>query len=195
MRHIKEWDVRKGEFVRGRNVRDIRNAPDLGERVFISYTRKDEEEALRVGEKIERQTNLTVWIDILDDLIVGDHVGLITHITETIKKCAGFVAVVSPETKNSWWVPGEFFIAQDNGTIIGTYLTANPYTENLPSYMKGWPIMVDKEDLLAWAKTVERGKTKRSMAYGRNGYRKVAASVYGEPEMQALQRRHWLKFY
>jgi hypothetical protein len=59
------------------------------------------------------------------------------------------MAVVSANTKESWWVPWEIGIATEKDYPISTYAAGNC---DLPSYLKKWPYLKSEADLDIYVK-------------------------------------------
>lgn len=63
-------------------------------------------------------------------------------------KCTQLMAVVSTNTKGSWWVPWEIGMATEKDYPIATYAGDSTV---LPQYLKKWPYLTTLGDLDKYA--------------------------------------------
>ncbi|MDE2953151.1 MAG: toll/interleukin-1 receptor domain-containing protein [Gemmatimonadota bacterium] len=89
--------------------------------VFVSHKSDDTDTAKRVARTIAR-CGLEVYLDVWDHNIDGDGPELVDYISSVIGCCRSLIAVVSPNTVSSWWVPLEIGIAITKDLHLGTFL-------------------------------------------------------------------------
>ena len=63
--------------------------------------------------------------------------------------CTQLLAVVSENTKSSWWVPWEIGIATEKDFPIATFAGDNTM---LPEYLRKWPYLKTQNDLDIYAR-------------------------------------------
>lgn len=141
-------------------------------RVFISHKREDTEDAVDVPNVLKRQ-GVSTYIDALDPYLfqAGDDLG--DYFRKILAQCSHLMAVVSENTKLSWWIPFEIGIATEKQYPIATYAIG---ACGLPSYLKKWPYLRSHSDLITYGK-VGRGTKTYILA---EGIEKIAASRRGE---------------
>ncbi len=100
------------------------------------------------------------YLDIIDPLAseAGDTLG--EHVRQQLGICTQLMAVVSPNTRESWWVPWEIGIATEKEYPIATY--AAEYCE-LPTYLKKWPYLRSETDLDTYARISKATESDRAI--------------------------------
>jgi hypothetical protein len=123
--------------------------------VFISYRHSDRQKAIEIATKL-RLNSITYYLDVIDE--ESKTTDDITEvITKNIKKCTHLLAIISPNTNGSWWVPfeiGEATIADrricsyayKESTLMYRSLLNN-YKSFLPEYLQKWPLLLSDSDL------------------------------------------------
>lgn len=118
--------------------------------VFISYQKDDRDAALKVGEYIE-QSGVGVYIDVYDtDLKFSKQKSNPKEITNLILKginnSSHMLAIISPNTIQSKWVPFEIGYGYDKTDLAVLCLRGIP-KGSLPEYILTSPIIRDIYDL------------------------------------------------
>ena len=116
-------------------------------KVFISHKQEDEVTALTVAGILRRNKH-TCYLDVVDESLDKNGDDLAGHLREKMGECDSLIAVVSPLTTLSWWVPWEIGVATEKDYPLSTYLTGNSAP---PEYMKKWPVLRSMEDLNKFA--------------------------------------------
>ena len=80
---------------------------DIGNYVFISYSREDNTYARKLAETLGEQ-GFEVFID--DRIDYGDRWW--RTIVEAIRSCSAFLVIMTPESENSEWVEREILLAR-----------------------------------------------------------------------------------
>lgn len=118
--------------------------------VFISYQKKDRDAALKVAEYLQN-AGIEVYIDVYDSDLKDQHQkDNAKKVTEAI--CSGInnsshmMAIVSPDTLYSTWVPFEIGYGYDK-TELGVLCLKGIPKGNLPEYVRAVPIIRDIYDL------------------------------------------------
>lgn len=124
--------------------------------VFISYRSKDRIMALAVAQKL-RGYSIEFYLDVIDEESINAS-DITDVITKNIKRCSHLMAIISPNTQGSWWVPFEIgeatatnrricsFAYNTNGYAL-TKATMYSYASFLPEYLQKWPILLNEQDI------------------------------------------------
>jgi hypothetical protein len=114
--------------------------------VFISHKKEDDRIASAVADRLRRK-QVSFYLDTFDPLALsrGDELG--EHLRRVMGACTHLMAVVTQQTKDSWWVPWEIGIATEKDFPISTY--AGEQCE-LPTYLKKWPYLPRLDDVDVW---------------------------------------------
>ena len=116
--------------------------------VFVSHKKEDAPKAREVAACIASY-KLTAWLDELDPLVHPDAENLTEIIRERLDRSFSVMAVISPATNESWWVPFEIGIGYEKEKQLATYCEA-PRQTSLSEFLDGWPLVCDHDDLHAW---------------------------------------------
>jgi TIR domain len=117
-------------------------------KVFISHQQADYVLAGKISAYLKINHQMDSYLDLIDPNAskAGDQLG--EYLRDVMGKCTQLMAVVSENTKNSWWVPWEIGVATEKDHPIATFAGDN--TE-LPIYLKKWPYLKTNNDLDAYA--------------------------------------------
>jgi len=125
--------------------------------VFISYRANDREVALKIAKKLQLN-NIDFYLDVIDEESVNNTSNITEAITKNIKRCTHLIAIISPNTKGSWWVPFEI----GEASIINRRICSFAYNTNeysltrvnmhifksfLPEYLHKWPVLLNEKDV------------------------------------------------
>lgn len=121
--------------------------------VFVSHKSNDQARALDVARCIQEQ-GLSVWVDVLDQSIVGDSPELAKHIDNILTRTFSLLAVVTENTQESWWVPFEIGLAFE----LRRYLSSYGSRSLLPSFLRTWPNVQNHIDLHRWCQRIKKLK-------------------------------------
>ncbi|HMU46122.1 MAG TPA: toll/interleukin-1 receptor domain-containing protein [Chitinophagaceae bacterium] len=118
--------------------------------VFISYQQKDREAAITVADYLQN-AGIDVYIDVYDtDLKIqhqADNPSAVTDaICNGINNSSHMLAVVSPDTLYSTWVPFEIGYGFDK-TELGVLCLKGIPKGKLPEYVRTSPVIRDIYDL------------------------------------------------
>jgi len=118
--------------------------------VFISYQKKDRDAAIKVSEYLQN-AGIDVYIDIYDTELRIQHqndnpVEVTKAICNGINNSSHMLAVVSPDTLYSTWVPFEIGYGYDK-TELGVLCLKGIQKGKLPEYVRTSPIIRDIYDL------------------------------------------------
>lgn len=114
--------------------------------VFISHKQDDEKIALAVADRFTRK-GVLFYVDTFDPVAPRSGNELGDHLRNIMGRCTHLMAVVSPRTKESWWVPWEIGIATEKDFPISTYAGEQC---DLPAYLKKWPYLTRIDQVDVW---------------------------------------------
>lgn len=110
-------------------------------RIFISYRHVDRSIATQISDYLQAG-GFIVYLDIMDaEMSINN---LTDRITNNIKESDMLFAVISAQTKSSWWVPFEIGEATMAEKTISVFKHGEA---DLPEYLKMWPIFEDLAEL------------------------------------------------
>ena len=103
-------------------------------------------------------------MDRINDALLKDGPGLANHLLKRIDECDQLLAVVSPTTAGSWWVPWEIGVGSEKHYFLATYLHGQA---ELPSYLKKWPILRSMADIEKYCELSRRKTRDRDVVIAR----------------------------
>ena len=106
-------------------------------KVFISHKNTDSAVAEEVAQRV-RINGLETYLDTIDDVLVKDGPDLADLLLARMGECQQLIAVVSSQTKDSWWVPWEIGVGSEKGFRMASY---SEIYVSLPSYLEKWPAL------------------------------------------------------
>jgi len=118
-------------------------------KVFISHQRADSTIAAEIANRLKTAHQIDSYLDVVDAVILRDADDLADHLRTEMGKCTNLIAVVSPATATSWWVPWEIGMATEKDHPLATFARAS---SALPSYLKKWPYLTSMTDVDAYAR-------------------------------------------
>lgn len=132
----------------------------LGDCVFISHKREDSAMARSVADAL-KDMEVDIWLD-LDELSAAqpqteeEHLRLTKAIERGLNNSTHLLALITPRTKGSWWVPFEIGSCRGRSKPLAFLLHKD--VSELPSYFKLGEGLKDKYSLLGWARKLSRRK-------------------------------------
>jgi len=110
-----------------------------------------------VAKSFEVVHKIEFYLDVIDlNIEEGERLG--DYIREQLGGCTHLLAVISENTKSSWWVPWEIGIATEKEQPIATFAMGN---EALPEYLRKWPYLRTMGELDAYAEVCKQTMKKR----------------------------------
>ena len=91
--------------------------------VFISYRHTDRNTAIQIAHEFNTN-NVEYYLDVIDDESKSTE-DITEVITKNIKKSTHLLAIISPTTSGSWWVPFEIGQATVSNRRICSYAVSN----------------------------------------------------------------------
>ncbi|MDC7236780.1 MAG: toll/interleukin-1 receptor domain-containing protein [Sphaerochaetaceae bacterium] len=132
--------------------------------VFISHTTADDRLAKEISQLLENE-NIECYIDDLDYELkrLRGNATLTPYLVARLEDCDTLLAIVTENTKNSWWVPFEIGTAREMPRIITSVTNYSEF--DLPEYLLEWPRLRHKSDIEVF---IRNYKNKRSGIYSRD---------------------------
>lgn len=112
-------------------------------KVFISHKDSDSELAERVARRV-RYNGMDTYLDTIDDALAKDGPDLADLLLARMSSCQQLIAVVSSQTKDSWWVPWEIGVGSEKSFRMASYSEQHV---SLPSYLTKWPALHGDRDV------------------------------------------------
>ena len=119
--------------------------------VFISHRTQDDDLARKVCYHLYSHHDIKCYIDDFDKATeeARETNRITALILERLEYCTHLLALVTKNTKGSWWVPFEVGVARRAPRVISTF--TNLYDWDLPEYLKEWPILRSNDALDEYA--------------------------------------------
>lgn len=113
--------------------------------IFISHRQADSEEAAQLHRYFTSK-DILAYVDLLEPGLKTDR-EITDKIRERLGQCTHLMAVVSENTKGSWWVPFEIGVATEKDNRISTLTKVSVV---LPEYLSIWPVLHTQQHLDAY---------------------------------------------
>ena len=117
-------------------------------KVFISHKNED---AVLAGQiaKYLGGNGLDVYLDVIDAQLSKSGPDLADYIRAQLAKCTQLLAVISPNTQTSWWVPWEIGVATEKERFLASYISGGAA---VPEFLQKWPYLRSESDLATYVK-------------------------------------------
>ena len=121
--------------------------------VFISHRFADLALAVEIGNRL-RDLELDIWLDAEDvptqrAAESGDEQKLAEAIEWGLSNCTHLLALISPRTKGSWWVPYEIGAVRGRSKPLAFFVHKD--VDQLPGYLTFGTKILDRIDFYKWA--------------------------------------------
>lgn len=126
-------------------------------KVFISHKLEDAGQAKLISDRLRNIHNIDTYLDVLDSTIGKNGEELAQYVRQKLESCTQLLAVMSPLTKDSWWVPWEIGVASEKEYPLATY----GGVANLPDFLKRWPVLRNEQHLDAHALSSKKADSNR----------------------------------
>ncbi len=126
-------------------------------KVFISHKQEDARKAKEIADRLQSVHNIASYLDVLDPVIGKNGEELARYVRDKMGTCTQLLAVITPLTKESWWVPWEIGVASEKELPLATYTGSR----QVPDYLMKWPVLLNEQHLDAYAhasKATERDR-------------------------------------
>lgn len=126
-------------------------------RVFISHKLEDAQQAKAIADRLRNVHQIESYLDVLDPVIGKSGEELARYIRDKLATCTQLLAVITPATKESWWVPWEIGVASEKDYPLATY----GGTVALPDFLEKWPVLKSEQHLDAYAQASQQANRER----------------------------------
>ena len=149
--------------------------------VFISHRSTDKEDAIAVANLL-RENGIDVYIDIDDEGLQietqnDNPEGIVKHIQEALKYSTHLMALISDNTKESWWVPYEIGYAKHAEKKIAS-LRLKKNLDGFPDYLKIEPCLDNVDDLKQYIKNAIKRKSRYGSLFTENCNIEINEEIY-----------------
>jgi hypothetical protein len=172
--------------------------------IFISHSTKDNESAQKVFYRLQYTHDIACYIDDMDKELEKNRgkSSLTPLLVDRLRKCDTLLAIVTENTKESWWVPFEIGAAREMPKIITSY-TSLPepssfiWKEALPEYLLEWPRLRSDNDIDTFAREYKKKQSlliEKTHGYGNFSQRlspEIDVRNFEELVMKSLGQRSY----
>jgi hypothetical protein len=128
--------------------------------VFISHKSEDTDFARKIGRAL-KELQIDIWLDIDDKHTqqandLDDDKKLAEAIERGLIHSTHLLALLSPRTQGSWWVPYE--IGSARGMEKQLVFLVHKQVKELPAYLHFGKKLLDQNDFYKWATTISTTK-------------------------------------
>ena len=140
----------------GRSILEKADRSSTGTCVFISHQYADLAVAIEVGNHL-KALEVDIWLDVDDAasqqaVKSNDEPRLAEAIEWGLSNCTHLLAVISPKTKGSWWVPFEIGSARGRSKALVFFVHKD--VSELPAYLTFGRKILDQSDFYKWAREI-----------------------------------------
>lgn len=125
-------------------------------KVFISHQKADSVLASQIAYRLKVVHSIDSYLDVVDPYIGGRGEDLADHVRSEMGKCTQLLAVVSPATGSSQWVPWEIGVATEKEYPLATYSGGNALP---PEFLRKWPYLRSDADLDEYARISKNARS------------------------------------
>lgn len=122
--------------------------------IFISHTTADDALAQAVYNQLKHKHHIECYIDNMDETLKNSRgdASLASLLVNRLRKCNTLLAIITKNTKSSWWVPFEIGTARQMPRAISSYTNLEEPSRHsldykLPEYLLEWPRLRTREDI------------------------------------------------
>lgn len=128
--------------------------------IFISHTTPDNRLARNIYNRLNYH-GIECYIDDLDNELKKrrGNMSLTPFLVDRLEACDTLLAVVTENTKSSWWVPFEIGTARQMPRVITSYTNYFYYDKNLPEYLLEWPLLRTENDIDVFSRKYKRKRS------------------------------------
>lgn len=153
--------------------------------VFISYRKVDQDAANVIAHYLKFDVGVDIYFDEQDTeleaaVAANSDKGIVECLERGLDFSTHLLGVLSPNTKDSWWVPFEIGSARRKKAEVGYILIKD--VDDLPSYLKIATLVKNQDELKNWARSL-----KEVYLWERKAY-EPAPKVPGLPSVRASVR-------
>jgi hypothetical protein len=117
-------------------------------KVFISHHSSDSTDAQRIRDHLRSRHSIESYLDLIDPFVGRPGEELAQYQRGVMATCTNLMAVVSPSTKASQWVPWEIGVASEREMPLASYLSS---VMIVPEFLRAWPRLHSMADVDRYA--------------------------------------------
>jgi len=117
-------------------------------KVFISHHSSDSAEAKRICDHLLTKHGIASYLDVIDPFVGRPGEELAKYLRGVMAQCTNLMALVSPTTKGSQWVPWEIGVASEREMPLASYLSG---ISTIPEFLRAWPRLQSLADVDKYA--------------------------------------------
>lgn len=147
--------------------------------VFISHRTADDTLARGIYYRLQQVHGIKCYIDDVDRAArAADEKAITSLIVSRLVACTNLLAIMTENTRGSWWVPFEIGVARQAPRMITTF--TNLQRPGLPEYLTEWPVLRGDQAVDTFARHYKQQQvTAQRVLLDQRG---ASASASGIPE-------------
>lgn len=118
-------------------------------KVFLSHQKRDSVLSAQIAQRLKAIHGIDCYLDLIDNYIGKSIESLADHLRVEMSKCTQLLAVISPSTSASQWVPWEVGVATEKDFPLATFSGGNALP---PEFLRSWPYLRSDADLDEYAR-------------------------------------------
>ncbi|WP_082505269.1 toll/interleukin-1 receptor domain-containing protein [Deinococcus sp. Leaf326] len=132
--------------------------------IFISHRQNDGEVARKLAHFLVDFADVDVYMEAFNPTLAssGNPQAVVDVIDFGLNACTHLIAIISDNTRGSWWVPYEIGIARNRPVPCAVMPLTNVL--DLPEYMKTVEVVRDTNNLVLWTKRLFTTRVAKSVS-------------------------------
>lgn len=118
-------------------------------KIFLSHQKRDSTLSAQIAHRLTVIHGIDCYLDLIDNYIGKSVESLADHLRVEMGKCTQLLAVISPSTSSSQWVPWEVGVATEKDFPLATYSGGHALP---PEFLRSWPYLRSDADLDSYAR-------------------------------------------
>lgn len=124
-------------------------------KVFISHKNEDAQLAGSIATYL-KSNGLNVYLDVIDSQLGKSGPDLADYIRNQLEQCTQLLAIISLQTRASWWVPWEIGVATEKERFLASFVSSQA---TVPEYLEKWPYLRSQNDLDVYIRASKSAET------------------------------------
>ena len=124
-------------------------------KVFISHQKADTDLSTRIAGRLKALHGIDSYLDAIDPFASQRIEDVAEHVRREMARCTQLLAVVSPATARSQWVPWEIGVATEKNFPLATFSGGNVPP---PEFLRKWPYLRTDSDLDHYAQISKKSE-------------------------------------
>jgi hypothetical protein len=119
-----------------------------GIKVFLSHKNEDSQIAGLIAQRLRTVHQIDVYLDVIDRNLDKSGPDLADYIRAEMSKCTQLLAIISPRTSGSQWVPWEIGVATEKEQPLASFVEP---PAGIPEFLQKWPYLRTMNDVDQYA--------------------------------------------